>query len=143
MSYGYDFISKCHQKSVECNVLWYCMYVPRYNSVTLSILQRPRQQNEIEMSNLVQIEVDDTTFWIRRKKNESPFRPQCHHVHYPLQQGPRLQQCCSGCRSCLKACHPLPLDKKSHIDELDRGQAFVLDIMHILFTQPSDHQMVK
>ena len=72
VSYRYDFISKCPQKSVEFDVLWYCMYVPRYNSVTLSILQRPRQQNEIEMSNLVQIEVDDTTCWIRRKKNESP-----------------------------------------------------------------------
>ena len=75
VSYGYDFISKCPQKSVECNVLWYCMYVPRYNSVTLSILQRPRQQNEIEMSNLVQIEVDDTTCWIRRKKTNPLFTP--------------------------------------------------------------------
>ena len=127
VSYGYDFIFKFSQRSVECNVLWYCMYVPRYNSVTLSILQRLRQRNEIEISNVVQIEVDDTSFWIRLKKTESPFHPQCHHVHYPPQQGPRLQQCFSGCGSCSKACHSLPLDKKLHIDELDRGQAFGLD----------------
>ena len=53
VSYGYDFTSKCPQNSVQCNMLWYCMYIPRYNSVTLSILQRPRQRYEIGMSNLV------------------------------------------------------------------------------------------
>jgi len=55
----------------------------------LSILQRPRQQNEIEMSNLVQIEVDDTTFWIRRKKTNPLFAPNAimSITHYSKARG--------------------------------------------------------